>query len=983
MNHSLVGSHFTDRSFSLLVEVTLQATLVMIIAVTVSAWLRRRAAAVRHAVWMAALTSVVLLPVLNGILPRWRLLPAWAAAARAEPTRNDLIFADTDADADEDNATGRPPHSNGARHLERNGQSGVGARLSQVVASDHPLEALPDAHREIPAAAEHDPAVSGSKLLHQVPPSLPSLLLTVWLIGFSLFVLRLGASALYLCRIGRRVARSLDGRVCEQLETAKDELGWSGAIRLLIGRSGSMPMAWGVIWPSIMVPEESRDWSPVKLRAVLLHELAHIVRRDAMWQCLVEVARAIYWFHPLIWWAARCAHAERESACDDLVLERGLAPGDYAHQLLDVVSHGRLARIGLTAGIAMASTTRLERRLRSIMDKSTDRRPLRRSAYLTLVIASLIFVVPLAMIRIGEAADGKKPAGAKEGGATADGRVSPPGATIRNETDAAIQKRIRELIYILRYHSAFENVNEWASAIRELVQIGKPAVPELVAELDRTQRNETLRGLAFTLRAIGDPRAIPALIRSLAKKELRDGSDCLVQLFDAGLLAFMQKHENYHEGQEHYFAYGRPINEIATALVKLAHRDELADFRGPDLQGNWTQWWAAHRDEFATENELQSVQLAPRERDLVEEAGIARFGPLFFTGIDVVLGPVHEVELQFDGYLNAPAFIDFDTGRLYQEREGIADAAKSTPYVRVHHDWYREKGIDARCNASVMGIDLHLWLIDNSRWDTLQHEIDLGGPLDVGRRATSFMVPFGLRKTDFRNEELGTFLFITREGGRGVIQASPSAADGSLAHKIRYRMWGEKGRVGPAATAKKARRNEADWGPEHIAILKEPGRGRAFLFDLETGEKITPPDSLVATDPPLGDAFSSHKELAAWCRAHGANLGVVKTRLSKTFDAKPFGPTIGFDLVGLDMTALRVLPNSYDEMTVTELKELLARWPGRESQAYMLSLTDPRRDTYAIATKSGAMGLLQIKPTGDDQNSIVFRYRLAKDASRK
>jgi hypothetical protein len=100
-------------------------------------------------------------------------------------------------------------------------------------------------------------------------------------------------------------------------------------------------------------------------------------------------------------------------------------------------------------------------------------------------------------------------------------------------------------------------------------------------------------------------------------------------------------------------------------------------------------------------------------------------------------------------------------------------------------------------------------------------------------------------------------------------------------------------------------------------------------------------------------------------------------------DVKPTASSIGFDLIGLDMTALCVLPNSYDEMTVTELKELLARWPVRESSAYMLSVSVPRRDTYAIVTKSGTAGLLQIKPSGEHQDSIVFRYRLAKDASRK
>ncbi len=70
-------------------------------------------------------------------------------------------------------------------------------------------------------------------------------------------------------------------------------------------------------------------------------------------------------------------------------------------------------------------------------------------------------------------------------------------------------QRVRELIYFFRSYRVFSRDEEWAQTIRELATIGKGAVPELVAELDRTDRDATLRSLAFSLRAIGDPRAVP------------------------------------------------------------------------------------------------------------------------------------------------------------------------------------------------------------------------------------------------------------------------------------------------------------------------------------------------------------------------------------------------------------------------------------------------------------------------------------------
>jgi len=65
--------------------------------------------------------------------------------------------------------------------------------------------------------------------------------------------------------------------------------------------------------------------------------------------------------------------------------------------------------------------------------------------------------------------------------------------------------------------SIFDDIGVYTAQIKELVDIGKPAVPALTAALDRTSRDTPMRLLGFTLRAIGDPRAVPALIRAFPK----------------------------------------------------------------------------------------------------------------------------------------------------------------------------------------------------------------------------------------------------------------------------------------------------------------------------------------------------------------------------------------------------------------------------------------------------------------------------------
>ena len=80
--------------------------------------------------------------------------------------------------------------------------------------------------------------------------------------------------------------------------------------------------------------------------------------------------------------------------------------------------------------------------------------------------------------------------------------------------------------------------------MRELVAVGRDAVPQLCAELDRTTEDRMLRRLGFALRAIGDARAVPALIRAIPKTLLPSSSDYGLIVSDKELTDFMQTHDS-------------------------------------------------------------------------------------------------------------------------------------------------------------------------------------------------------------------------------------------------------------------------------------------------------------------------------------------------------------------------------------------------------------------------------------------------------
>src|SRR5262249_32886908 len=119
----------------------------------------------------------------------------------------------------------------------------------------------------------------------------------------------------------------------------------------------------------------ARDWSGEQLRSVLLHELAHVKRRDLMAQLLTQIACALHWFNPLVWFAAWRLGVERERACDDLVLARGVRPSAYAGHLLDVVTGLAPARWSQSCGLAMARKSSLEGRLMAVLHATQRDQP--------------------------------------------------------------------------------------------------------------------------------------------------------------------------------------------------------------------------------------------------------------------------------------------------------------------------------------------------------------------------------------------------------------------------------------------------------------------------------------------------------------------------------------------------------------------------------------------------------------------------------
>jgi beta-lactamase regulating signal transducer with metallopeptidase domain len=238
--------------------------------------------------------------------------------------------------------------------------------------------------------------------------SLAAVLLAVWAAGALVVLARLVRGLFAVRRLARGAQVVDDPAWTDLLERLGRAVGVRRPVVLLRSADAAMPLTWGALRPTVLLPAGADAWGPERRRVVLLHELAHVARRDCLMQTLAEACCALWWFHPGAWAAARQMRIEREQACDDRVLEAGARASDYAGHLLDVARTYRAP--ALAAGIAMASPSHLEGRLRAVLAAERDRRGVTRRTAAVCMGAVLLAALPLAVVTPSERAEQRQAA---------------------------------------------------------------------------------------------------------------------------------------------------------------------------------------------------------------------------------------------------------------------------------------------------------------------------------------------------------------------------------------------------------------------------------------------------------------------------------------------------------------------------------------------------------------------------------------------
>ncbi|HWC96814.1 MAG TPA: M56 family metallopeptidase [Candidatus Sulfopaludibacter sp.] len=205
-------------------------------------------------------------------------------------------------------------------------------RVRNVVPLPPVAASLPAAFVPAPVAAAPLSADTSTPI-HLRTRRGPLALLALWLSLVLIQAIRLFWSARHLHRLkesGRPPKRALR----ESFEAWTLACRVQRPVRLLVSDQLASPLAVGFRYPAVMVPASLIDnLSGEEMDHVLLHELAHIARRDDWTNLIVRVATGLLVWHPAAAWVLRRIDREREMACDEWVVEATGQPRPYAASL--------------------------------------------------------------------------------------------------------------------------------------------------------------------------------------------------------------------------------------------------------------------------------------------------------------------------------------------------------------------------------------------------------------------------------------------------------------------------------------------------------------------------------------------------------------------------------------------------------------------------------------------------------------------------
>jgi bla regulator protein BlaR1 len=194
------------------------------------------------------------------------------------------------------------------------------------------------------------------------------LIVTVWLLGILAFTLRFIGGLAYMQRLKYYRISKVSAKWQKKFKELCNRLNIKKTIKIYESTMAKVPMVIGIIKPVILLPVSAfTGLSPKQLESIIVHELAHIIRRDYLVNLLQSILEILFFYHPAVWWINGVIREERENCCDDIAIEKTGDSASYAKALANIQEQ-LLLKENLAMAIA-ANKNRLLKRIKRLLNQ--------------------------------------------------------------------------------------------------------------------------------------------------------------------------------------------------------------------------------------------------------------------------------------------------------------------------------------------------------------------------------------------------------------------------------------------------------------------------------------------------------------------------------------------------------------------------------------------------------------------------------------
>jgi beta-lactamase regulating signal transducer with metallopeptidase domain len=360
-----------NRLFDFLAQQSFQLCVVFALVMAASWWLRVASAHWRYLLWLVVIAKCLTPPVVALPLP---ILSSSHTAVASAP----------------------------AEELVELGQPSRPGDLKKTRPSP---TALAEPNREAPDTQAATALVTPGEPTRAA--SVGEWLAVGWLVGF------LACFAFIARRIWqtherlRNTRTPVDVATRDMLAEISRRLGMTKTPAAYTTKAAEQPFVWGWLSGSIYLPSEfAQIGDAAQRRAILTHEFAHISRRDAAVNLVQLIVQAVFFFHPLVWWANRELRREREKCCDEFVLSSsGASPRQYSEAIVEVLARAAQGRRSASVLAVGGQFEGVEERIAAILtpNRQFHRRPSWNVKGATFAVACC--VLPTALVLTSRALD--------------------------------------------------------------------------------------------------------------------------------------------------------------------------------------------------------------------------------------------------------------------------------------------------------------------------------------------------------------------------------------------------------------------------------------------------------------------------------------------------------------------------------------------------------------------------------------------------